>query len=596
MHRPSHYQDLLGSEGPDYGYGDADDHGTPTQFWSIPGEFHTINPLLDTFPLYDMNAHCQRPGGFQNSCISYDQLAQGFSHRPMWDDAPRALPQLDGLGLFRHEFEQGRHQRHLSPTDPFGFALSSNSDSSGSDYALSPDATRNSLIVPMTPSPQGFYATPLATSSVASQSWTSQPLLMSPHPSTPVPATHTIPSMRQLQVTPDPEQDDEPVDAREAFHSRIDFPSGIELSAQLLSPPDSGPDQPVHDDEFMKDEEEDSEMNETDTDSDFRPRGSTTRGQGGTARRHSLRGPRRPTAVIDPKARVQKSAQVVDTSHNGRSRSKIKKKALAVNKDESDSKHFPCAFHHYGCCAMFGNKNEWKRHVNSQHIQLGYYRCDMGTCSPKAARTQHRGFNDFNRKDLFTQHCRRMHAPWSGSKRAESSVPKKDRENFEAELEVIRARCWVDRRKGPQKSKCGFCGKKFADGKESLGWDERMEHVGRHFEKDHRKSEDEVIDDGLQQWAISEGIVREGKNKGEFWLVGFEPAPPSQRPRQQRRSRRSNKEAEVKQEDDESPMTDGNHVDTGLLQYTLDEKHADRVMESEDNDGQDEDAEAEDDE
>ncbi|OQU93697.1 hypothetical protein CLAIMM_00176 [Cladophialophora immunda] len=540
MHRYSLYQDLLGSEGPEYMYEDPDDHGTPIQYWYHHGDFHSINPLLGSLSPHDLSAQYQRPGGLQHSCASYDPAAQGFSHPPLWETGDRALPQLDGFDPDRRDIDHYRHLRHPSPTDPWGFALSSNSDSSMSEYACSPEAVRSSLNVPFSHSPLEIYVAPTVQASVAGHGWTSQPLFMSPHPSTPIPASHTVPSMRDLQVTPDPEpeHDDEHLDAKEAFHSKINFPVEIELSEQLVSPPDSGLDQSVHDDDIIKGEEEDSDMPETDNDPDFLPRRNTIHRQSGTTRRHSLREPRRPRSVIDPRARVQKQTHTRDTLDSGSSRSKNKKKPPAVKKDESDSKHFPCAFHHFGCYASFGNKNEWKRHVNSQHLQLGYYRCDMGTCSPETARTQHRGFNDFNRKDLFTQHCRRMHAPWAGSKTGEQGVSKKERDNFEKELDVIRARCWVDRRKGPQKTNCGFCGKKFVEGKESRGWDERMEHVGRHFERDHLKTKDEKVDDDLKEWAINEGVVREGRRKGEFWLVGFEPAQPSRRSRGQRRSRR----------------------------------------------------------
>ncbi|KIX98913.1 uncharacterized protein Z520_05374 [Fonsecaea multimorphosa CBS 102226] len=599
MHYHSHYQDLLESQGPEYVYGDPDGHGTPTQYWYNHGDFHSINPLLESFSPHDMSSHYQRPGDLQLSCASYDPIAQGFSHRSLWETADRVLPQLDGFDPDRSDIDHFRHLRHPSPTDPLGFALSSNSDSSVSDYALSPEAARSSLHLHFTHSPPGFGAAAMATSSLVDHSWNPQPLFMPHHPSTPMSANHTVPSMKHLQVTPDPEHDDEPVDVKETYHPKINFPVELELSEPLISPPDSGLDQSVHDDDIMKDEEEDSEVTETENDAEFLPKRNATRRPHGTPRRHSLREPRHPKAVIDPSARVRKPAPACGASHNGNSRSKNKKKPPAVKKNESDAKHFPCAFHHYGCYATFGNKNEWKRHVSSQHLQLGYYRCDMGACSPETARNQHRGFNDFNRKDLFTQHCRRMHAPWSGSKKGEEGVLKKERENFEKELEEIRARCWVDRRKGPQKTKCGFCGKKFVDGKESRGWDERMEHVGRHFERDHMKIKDEEVDEGLKQWAINEGIVREGKKRGEFWLVGFEPAQSSRRSQGQRRSRRLIKEEKVEQEDEESHSND-DHEDDDDDDDTSDRETTDvQSMKTDEDDeeegaGSDADAEAED--
>ncbi|KAL8902544.1 MAG: hypothetical protein Q9207_004600, partial [Kuettlingeria erythrocarpa] len=43
---------------------------------------------------------------------------------------------------------------------------------------------------------------------------------------------------------------------------------------------------------------------------------------------------------------------------------------------------FTCSFRRYGCKSRFGSKNEWKRHVSSQHLCPGIYRCDIGVCVP----------------------------------------------------------------------------------------------------------------------------------------------------------------------------------------------------------------------
>lgn len=376
---------------------------------------------------------------------------------------------------------------------------------------------------------------------VASHTWTHPSALLPQPPITSVLSNHT--SLREIQVTPDPENEDEPVDDKEGLQLKINLPEELELSEQVISPPDSGLGQSIHEDEVMKDEEEDSGARESDDDSEFTPTKRTAR-HTITVSHHSLRSPRRQSAkaVLDPKARVQKPSQKGEVFHNN---SRPKAKKLPVKKRESGTKCFPCTFHHYGCGSTFASKNEWKRHVASQHLQLGYYRCDMGSCSPHEARIQHKGYNDFNRKDLFTQHCRRMHAPWVGTKKGEESVSKKERDGFEKQLEGIRARCWIDRRKAPEKSKCGFCGEKFVDGKEAKGWEERMEHVGRHLEKDATKIEDEEVDEGLKAWAINEGVVKPGRKKDEWWLVGFEPVE-----RKNSKGNRRSKRLVVKEEDD----------------------------------------------
>ncbi|PYH38241.1 putative C2H2 finger domain protein [Aspergillus neoniger CBS 115656] len=188
------------------------------------------------------------------------------------------------------------------------------------------------------------------------------------------------------------------------------------------------------------------------------------------------------------------------------------------------SRVFICSFSHYGCQSTFVSKNEWKRHVTSQHIQPGFYRCDVGRCSLDnlsknkgqdannscASFNETHLVNDFNRKDLFTQHQRRMHAPWVGrnSKKPETE---KERDDFELTLEAVRARCWHEQRKPPTQSACGFCGQHF------LEWNDRMEHVGRHYEKGDVQYEAE--DTFLRQWAIEEDIIRQVD--GQWKLVGL---------------------------------------------------------------------------
>ncbi|KAL9107905.1 MAG: hypothetical protein Q9227_007227 [Pyrenula ochraceoflavens] len=173
---------------------------------------------------------------------------------------------------------------------------------------------------------------------------------------------------------------------------------------------------------------------------------------------------------------------------------------------------YVCSFIHYGCHSTFASKNEWKRHVTSQHLQLGFYRCDIGSCNSNNRQLGDSSpHNDFNRKDLFTQHCRRMHKPRSPSAGASLA---KDEESFEASLEDVRQRCWTERRRPPQKSICGFCGRTF-EGDQT--WDNRMEHVSKHFEKGEG---DEGEDEELRNWALQEGIV-EKVGESQYRLAGL---------------------------------------------------------------------------
>jgi hypothetical protein len=187
---------------------------------------------------------------------------------------------------------------------------------------------------------------------------------------------------------------------------------------------------------------------------------------------------------------------------------------------------FPCTFRHYGCGSDFRSKNEWKRHVHSQHLRLGFWRCDVGACAssphtnkPKTTSTSTGSAADFIRKDLFTQHHRRMHCPWPSHSYAHPPSAKA-KEEFEQSLEEVRRRCWVKVRDPPNESWCGYCGRTF-EGPGS--WEERMEHVGRHLERGDfpgfdggpRGIDEEREDEKLREWLLDEGLLEKEDLDGE---------------------------------------------------------------------------------
>ncbi|KAL2128385.1 hypothetical protein VTI74DRAFT_9255 [Chaetomium olivicolor] len=171
---------------------------------------------------------------------------------------------------------------------------------------------------------------------------------------------------------------------------------------------------------------------------------------------------------------------------------------------------FPCAFSFAGCTSTFGSKNEWKRHISSQHLCLQYYRCS--SCPQSSA--DGKG-NEFNRKDLFTQHLRRMHAPFA-IKKAISKGDGKLQADWDAHVKEMQASCLVTRRQPPQRSACPKpdCQSVF-EGPGS--WDEWTEHVGRHMEKGEANRMG--VDGLLAQWALDEGII-ETVAEGEYRLCG----------------------------------------------------------------------------
>lgn len=180
---------------------------------------------------------------------------------------------------------------------------------------------------------------------------------------------------------------------------------------------------------------------------------------------------------------------------------------------------FPCPLAAYGCQSTFTSKNEWKRHVSTQHIKLGFWRCDM---CPATTDAHNLIFNDFNRKDLFTQHLRRMHAthPFSLAANPSAYTAGQTVISDEAILEHQR-RCYITLRSNPPRSGCLFCSRIF-QGEGS--WEERMEHVGAHFEAERKRAggfmgcegwrEDRV----LQDWLEDEGLIE--REVGGAWSVG----------------------------------------------------------------------------
>lgn len=169
---------------------------------------------------------------------------------------------------------------------------------------------------------------------------------------------------------------------------------------------------------------------------------------------------------------------------------------------------FPCAFAFAGCTSTFGSKNEWKRHIASQHLCLTFYRC---TSCPQST-AEGKG-NEFNRKDLFTQHLRRMHAPFAVKKSIAKGDSKMQLE-WDAHVKVMQQTCLVVRRQPPMKSACpkAECQTVF----EGVGsWDEWTEHVGRHMERG--EAQRMGVDRLLAQWALDENII-EQKEDGEYKL------------------------------------------------------------------------------
>lgn len=184
--------------------------------------------------------------------------------------------------------------------------------------------------------------------------------------------------------------------------------------------------------------------------------------------------------------------------------------------DESLQRHvkttharaFTCVFGFAGCTSTFASKNEWKRHVLSQHVLLLYWICTEPSCADTYKDTQGA---IFNRKDLYTQHVRRMHIPAHFRKQLKTrkTVPEWDELLRQMQEGALRHRCQL-----PTLLQCpaSGCGMEFNG---TNAWDDRMEHVARHLEKAALGEEHEVrfggkADHTLNDWAASPqvGIIR----------------------------------------------------------------------------------------
>lgn len=180
----------------------------------------------------------------------------------------------------------------------------------------------------------------------------------------------------------------------------------------------------------------------------------------------------------------------------------------------ASNRAFPCPFAIYNCASTFGAKNEWKRHVNTQHMQIGYWRCDQCDQSDRKP-------NDFNRKDLFIQHVRRMH-PLDVNKppttKSNSSRPAKN-DPEEREMNCIATRCFVSMREPPKECACIVCEATFTG---DSAWDDRLEHIGKHWEAT-KKEDDEPNEpkDWQKDHALHEFLDREGiiALEGKRWIL-----------------------------------------------------------------------------
>ena len=263
--------------------------------------------------------------------------------------------------------------------------------------------------------------------------------------------------------------------------------------------------------------EQEYEAQENDSDTEWKPRSNV---------RHSSRRsmPRRNTVSnILHQSKVTKSPIQRRKSSNSTSNFVT----AAVSKEH----RHPCVFAFAGCTSLWKSKNEWKRHAMTQHLVLESYCCrlckrdDSTTANGGSASASHAkgkaklGKNTawmmvdgqvgqvFNRKDLFTQHVKRMHeATFTKKCGGKSGNQGRDKKAFDdwikAQQEGARfntGRVALDNSYCPKDG----CGMKF-EGKK--GWDDRLEHIWKHLDVEGTCDFD-IGGGGMREWAQNSHIV-----------------------------------------------------------------------------------------
>ena len=219
-----------------------------------------------------------------------------------------------------------------------------------------------------------------------------------------------------------------------------------------------------------------------------------------------------------PTARRRRASKQPASATRGHNRVNKRRSSQQVPKParsrQDTPRAFLCPLAPYGCKSAFNAKNEWKRHAMTQHFRVGFWRCDQCTESPDRP-------NDFNRKDLFVQHVRRMH-PTNTALPASNNSKKKSRAQgsvaaVEAALNMIAERCYQLTRSAPETCCCVFCEQTF-EGEGAM--EARTEHVGKHMESRRKEGLDPVDvghwreDEDLESWLLLHGMIVQ--NKGVF--------------------------------------------------------------------------------
>lgn len=166
------------------------------------------------------------------------------------------------------------------------------------------------------------------------------------------------------------------------------------------------------------------------------------------------------------------------------------------------------------CHKRFGAKSDWKRHENSQHFQMEAFRCQTH-CTAGSSIVYATCGELFYRIELFKQHLMNEHKISEEAEVGEEVKTCRIGKNYQGQF-------W-----------CGFCESivKLKE-KRNAAWDERFDHIDKHFNKEKR---------GIEQWLC----VEARKTKGDI-----------QKDMDRRRFSEQEDEEDGEGESDDSPPAD----------------------------------------
>ncbi|KAK6523410.1 hypothetical protein TWF281_001392 [Arthrobotrys megalospora] len=168
------------------------------------------------------------------------------------------------------------------------------------------------------------------------------------------------------------------------------------------------------------------------------------------------------------------------------------------------TKPYLCIFGFAGCQQRFGARNEWKRHIATQHLVLYKYVCDHSDCVEK-----NKAKTIFNRGDLFMKHHERMHSPANIYERSPDDL---ELIAWKKEMKEAKRRCET-LRTPPQRMTCGFCSIVFEDGDKT--WMELIDHVCLHYQSNDesvKNSNGYKDDPDLIEWMKQHKLIKQGSD------------------------------------------------------------------------------------